>query len=336
MDNSSVYPMRVFYDCDLDSLSINNYLNFENISVFDNKFNQLPSAYDADYINFTLFNKKKKYNNLCVFEGYLVQNYNFSSQKKIYGSPAIHFEVYLDKKITLNKDIYIKLINNLIKEIFVDFNEDCTELKYFNPEISVYLNSLSLNNLNIEIIEKKSNITVLKIENLGNCPVDITKFFYETDKIYKIIPNSNVNATSFVIYPKRYEIFNFSNFENTICLNSLGFRKCAQPLIFLKENNFSTDCFLVGEEYGGSVQLEIFVSDALKNPLKLEAMDPSTISFNPDIIYPGGYNSVGLTYKYTCPVGVTYLNIDLEAVDTITGERYYIDTIKIIISNLAV
>ncbi|MEM4882276.1 MAG: hypothetical protein QXN76_01900, partial [Nanopusillaceae archaeon] len=93
-------------------------------------------------------------------------------------------------------------------------------------EIVTDLASLSVNDLNLTILHRYTDKVTLKIENLGDCPIDIRKFLYETNNFYKIIPNLNVNATSFVIYPKKYEIFNFSNFENILCLNSLGFRKC--------------------------------------------------------------------------------------------------------------
>lgn len=226
LDNSEVYPIKVVYDCNLDSLSINNLLSLKNISIFDRKFNYLPTSYDSNYINFTIFEKIEKDNNLCIFEGYIVKNDLFFSHTKINGSPPIFFEIYIDKKIRIDKYQYLNLANKLIKEFIVSFEKNCTKLKYPALEIVTDLASLSVNDLNLTILHRYTDKVTLKIENLGDCPIDIRNFLYETNNFYKIIPNLNVNATSFVIYPKKYEIFNFSNFENTICLNSLGFRKC--------------------------------------------------------------------------------------------------------------
>ncbi|MEM4773039.1 MAG: hypothetical protein QW648_03465 [Nanoarchaeales archaeon] len=335
LDNSEVYPIKVVYDCNLDSLSINNLLNLQNVSIFDKKFNYLPTSYDSNYINFTIFEKIEKDKNFCIFEGYIVKNDLFFNYTKINGSFPVFFEIYVDKKIKIDKYQYLNLINNLIKDFVISFEKNCTKLKYSALEILTDLVSLSISDLNLTILHRDTDKVTLKIENLGDCPVDIRNFLYETNNFYKIIPNLNVNATSFVIYPKKYEIFNFSNFENILCLNSLGFRKCVQLLIFVKENNFSLICSLPKNEFNGLVLLEIFVSDTLKNPLRLETEVPDTI-FYPDIIYPGGYNRVELGFKYICPEDIAYLNIKLEAVDTITGERYYIDTIKIIISSATI
>lgn len=226
LDNSEVYPIKVFYNCSLNSISIENSLRIENISIFDKEFNYLPTSYDIYAINFTIFEKIHYKDNICIFEGYIVKNDNYTSLTKINGSSPIFYRIYTDKKTKINKEEYIKLINNIIKEFFVDFNEKCTELRYFVPDVNLRLNSLSLENITLYYIQKHNDILTLGIENNGKCPIDIRNFLYETDNFYKIIPNVTVNATSFLIYPGQIEIFNFSNVRDMLCLNSLGFRKC--------------------------------------------------------------------------------------------------------------
>lgn len=334
LDNSIVYPIKVIYECDKHSIALRNNLNLKNVSIFDKEFNYLPTSFDDDYINFTLINKEIYSSNLCIFKGYIVQNEKFISNSNIIGESALFYEIYLDRKIKINKDIYLKLINNFVREVVIDFDGNCTEIKYTNPDINLKLNSLSVENLNLYYIRRYGDILTVGIENVGKCPIDIRNFLYESDKFYNIIPNLTVNATSFIVYPGKIEIFNFSNFSDILCLNSLGFKNCISFFINIQPDYLSSSCAIPGTEYKTGFSVKVSVNKNLKNPLKLVCYPDCY--FNPEIVYPGIETDVDLILAYICPTTKAWLVLEIKAIDTITNEEYYANPVTVEIYNLAV
>jgi len=217
LTNIAFIRIRVLYYCNSSNISISNPFNSNNIAVFDNNFNYIPSSFDMNSINFTITSKVFLDNNICIFDGYIGNSSNFTISIKINGTPPIMvYSLYNFTIDDLNPFYY------LFKRYYISviFDGNCTKIRSKQPEIETFLPSYSLDILNISIVSIVGNNITLNITNIGNCPVDLNRFMYFTNSsLYKI------NLNDPLLYPNETKTITFQNYNNTFYLVSLGFSK---------------------------------------------------------------------------------------------------------------